>query len=106
MALGSRSNRNIRDARSPSRRALQKRRLLRALWGDVVVDENGLNQHISALRRLVGERPGDNRFIVTVPGCGHLFVAPVMPPAPSNGPARAISALLVIDSRDPLRAVS
>jgi uncharacterized protein YndB with AHSA1/START domain/DNA-binding winged helix-turn-helix (wHTH) protein len=72
---------------------LQKRRLLRALWGDVVVDENGLNQHVSALRRLLGERPGDNRFIVTVPGCGYRFVAPVTPPAPTNGPAHALARL-------------
>ena len=52
---------------------LEKRTLMQAVWGDVVVDENGLNQHISTLRRVLGERPGDNRFIVTVPGEGYLF---------------------------------
>jgi DNA-binding winged helix-turn-helix (wHTH) protein len=56
---------------------LEKRTLMQAVWGDVVVDENGLNQHISTLRRVLGERPGDNRFIVTVPGEGYLFVPDV-----------------------------
>lgn len=56
---------------------LDKRALMAAVWGNVIVDENGLNQHISTLRRVFGERPGENRFIVTVPGEGYLFVADV-----------------------------
>lgn len=56
---------------------LEKRELMEAIWGDVVVDENGLNQHISTLRRVLGERPGENRFIVTIPGEGYLFVPDV-----------------------------
>ena len=56
---------------------LEKRELMQAIWGDVVVDENGLNQHISTLRRALGERPGENRFIVTIPGEGYLFVPDV-----------------------------
>ena len=53
---------------------LEKRALMQAIWGNAVVDENGLNQHISTLRRVLGERPGENRFIVTVPREGYLFV--------------------------------
>jgi DNA-binding winged helix-turn-helix (wHTH) protein/Tol biopolymer transport system component len=56
---------------------LDKRVLMQALWGDVIVEENSLNQLISTLRRVLGENPGENRFIVTVPGRGYRFVANV-----------------------------
>jgi TolB-like protein len=41
------------------------------------VEENSLNQNISALRRVLGESPGEHRFIVTEPGRGYRFVADV-----------------------------
>jgi TolB-like protein/DNA-binding winged helix-turn-helix (wHTH) protein/Flp pilus assembly protein TadD len=56
---------------------LDKRRLLEAIWPHVVVEENSLNQAISQLRRVLGERPEDHRFIVTEPGRGFRFVATV-----------------------------
>ena len=56
---------------------LGKETLMRAIWGDTVVEENNLNQCISALRRVLGERRGEHRYIVTVPGRGYRFVAPV-----------------------------
>jgi TolB-like protein/DNA-binding winged helix-turn-helix (wHTH) protein/Tfp pilus assembly protein PilF len=56
---------------------LDKSTLMAAIWPKVVVEENNLNQHISALRRLLGERPEEHRFIVTVPGRGYRFVAAV-----------------------------
>jgi DNA-binding winged helix-turn-helix (wHTH) protein len=51
--------------------------LLAALWPDVVVEENNLGQAISKLRQALGEAPGDNRYIVTVPGRGYRFAAHV-----------------------------
>lgn len=65
---------------------LEKDTVLAAVWGGVVVEENGLNQHVSTLRRAFGESPGDNRFIVTVPGRGYRFVAPVCVVAPDAVP--------------------
>lgn len=56
---------------------LSKDRLMAAIWPDTIVSENNLNQKISTLRQALGERPGDHRFIVTVPGRGYRFVAPV-----------------------------
>jgi TolB-like protein/DNA-binding winged helix-turn-helix (wHTH) protein len=56
---------------------LDKSTLMAAIWPKVVVEENNLTQHISALRRVLGERPEEHRFIVTVPGRGYRFVAPV-----------------------------
>jgi DNA-binding winged helix-turn-helix (wHTH) protein/dienelactone hydrolase len=56
---------------------LDKRTLLDAIWPNVVVEENNLNQAISTLRRVLGEHPGEHRFIVTEPGRGYRFVATV-----------------------------
>jgi TolB-like protein/DNA-binding winged helix-turn-helix (wHTH) protein len=56
---------------------LDKRTLMEELWPDVVVEEKNLTQTIHTLRRLLGERPDDHRYIVTVPGRGYRFVAQV-----------------------------
>jgi DNA-binding winged helix-turn-helix (wHTH) protein/TolB-like protein len=54
-----------------------KNDLMNAVWHDSAVEENNLTQQVSALRRALGERPRDHRFIVTVPGKGYSFVADV-----------------------------
>jgi len=56
---------------------VSKQDLMDAVWGDVAVEENNLTQQISALRKALGERPEEHRFIVTVPGRGYSFVAPI-----------------------------
>lgn len=56
---------------------VRKEELLRAVWPNVVVEENNLTQNISALRKALGERTGEHRFIVTIPGQGYRFVARV-----------------------------
>jgi DNA-binding winged helix-turn-helix (wHTH) protein/TolB-like protein/Flp pilus assembly protein TadD len=56
---------------------IEKDELMRAVWPDTIVEENNLNQNISALRRALGERQGENRYIATVPGRGFSFVAEV-----------------------------
>jgi len=62
--------------RNPGR-VVTKRELMDAVWGDAVVEENNLTQTISTLRQLLGERPDEHRFIVTVSGRGYRFIAPV-----------------------------
>src|SRR6516164_5937303 len=72
---------------------LDKSTLIAAVWPNVVVEENNLNQVVSALRRALGDGSGGQRFIVTVPGRGYQFVAPVReireesPAAPLAAPA-------------------
>src|SRR5262245_28430798 len=56
---------------------VDKRTLLDAIWPKLIVEENNLSQCISTLRRVLGERPTEPRFIVTEPGRGFRFVAPV-----------------------------
>ncbi len=56
---------------------LDKDELMQALWPHTVVEENNLNQSVSALRRALGESRGENRYIATVPGRGYQFVADV-----------------------------
>jgi DNA-binding winged helix-turn-helix (wHTH) protein/TolB-like protein len=55
--------------------------LMNSVWGDTAVEENNLTQQISALRKAFGERASDHKFIVTVPGRGYCFVAPIRPVA-------------------------
>jgi DNA-binding winged helix-turn-helix (wHTH) protein/tetratricopeptide (TPR) repeat protein/TolB-like protein len=56
---------------------LTREELLKAVWADASVDENSLAQSISALRRALDEKPGDNNYIATLPGRGYQFVASV-----------------------------
>jgi TolB-like protein len=56
---------------------VQRSELMERLWPRVVVEENNLTQTIYTLRQLLGEKPGENRIIATVPGRGYRFVAPV-----------------------------
>jgi eukaryotic-like serine/threonine-protein kinase len=60
-----------------SGRALTRDELLKNAWPDTNVDEHSLAQSISVLRRALDEKPGDNSYIVTLPGRGYQFVAPV-----------------------------
>src|SRR5215471_14633081 len=57
---------------------LDKETLLKAIWPELVVEENNLTQNISTLRQVLGETRGENRFIVTVPRKGYRFVAEVV----------------------------
>src|SRR5271165_6553487 len=51
--------------------------LLSQVWPDTAVEENNLTQSISTLRKALGEKRGENRFIATEPGNGYRFVAAV-----------------------------
>ena len=55
-----------------------KRQLLEGVWPAAVVEDNNINQCVLAIRKVLGESAGSNRFIMTVPGRGYRFVAPVI----------------------------
>lgn len=56
---------------------LEKDQLIKEVWPDTYVTEANLTQNISSLRKALGERAGDRRYIVTVPGQGYSFIAEV-----------------------------
>src|SRR5205085_8689586 len=58
-----------------SGRVVGKAELMDALWPDAVVEENNLNQQISALRKALGDRAEEGRYIKTIPGHGYRFIA-------------------------------
>jgi DNA-binding winged helix-turn-helix (wHTH) protein/Flp pilus assembly protein TadD len=51
-----------------------KDELIERVWPGMVVEENAIQAHISAIRKLLGD---DARLIATVPGRGYRFAGPV-----------------------------
>ena len=51
--------------------------LMAKVWQDSFVEEANLTQTVSVLRRILGEKPDQHRFIVTETGKGYRFVAEV-----------------------------
>lgn len=94
---------------------VSKRELMAALWPNVVVEDSNLTQAVHTLRRVLGEAPGDHRYIVTIPGRGYQFVAqvkrvqegavdsPTLPPAAT--PAMATVPPGQVRSRQPAMAL-
>ncbi len=60
-----------------SGRMLSKDELMGALWPESFVEESNLTQQVSMIRKALGESPGEDRYIVTVPGRGYRFAAQV-----------------------------
>src|SRR5580704_10784342 len=64
-----------------------QRELLSRVWPDVTVEEANLRVHIANLRKALGDGREGARYIVTVPGRGYSFVAPVTRSAPQPSPS-------------------
>jgi len=58
-------------------KVISKDELMKALWPDSFVEESNLTQHISVLRKALGETPQDHRYILTFPGRGYRFAESV-----------------------------
>ena len=65
-------------------RLVTKEELLKAVWPDSFVEESNLTQHISLLRKALGDK---SHYIVTVPGRGYQFTAKVQADVPAEFPA-------------------
>ncbi len=65
-----------------------QRELISRVWPDVTVEEANLRVHIASLRKTLGDGREGARFIVTVPGRGYSFVAPVTLSTPRPSPSR------------------
>ena len=60
-----------------SGRTLEKDELLERVWPGTAVEENNLNQNITALRKSLGDSRQESQYIATLPGVGYRFVAEV-----------------------------
>src|SRR5208282_649831 len=58
-------------------KVLTRDELLKNVWQDAFVDESSLPQTVSLVRRALEEKPGDNSYIVTLPGRGYQFASAV-----------------------------
>lgn len=67
-------------------KTIEKDELLKRVWGDTVVEENNLNQSITALRKALGDSRSESQYIATIPGQGYRFVADVVEEG-RDGPA-------------------
>jgi len=87
-----------------------KEQLIARAWPQTFVEESNLKIQVSALRRALGDGQGGNRYVITVPGRGYNFVAPVRreealraasaPPAPSTTPHNLPFAVTRMIGRD------
>lgn len=68
---------------------VDKRRLMDAVWPTVIVEDNNLEQCISALRQALGEGSKNSRYIVTVRGRGYRFAEAVRKNPFDSSPATA-----------------
>src|SRR5690349_16279979 len=72
---------------------VEKQELISRAWPQAFVEDANLKIQVSALRRALGDGQGSHRYVVTVPGRGYNFVAPVrreersrVPSAPTSAP--------------------
>jgi DNA-binding winged helix-turn-helix (wHTH) protein len=87
-----------------------KEELIARAWPQTYVEEVNLKIQVSALRRALGDGQGGNRYLITVPGRGYNFVAPVRreealltspaPPVPSTTPNNLPFAVTRMIGRD------
>jgi tetratricopeptide (TPR) repeat protein/DNA-binding winged helix-turn-helix (wHTH) protein len=85
-------------------RVLEKDELMDLLWPDSHVEEANLALNISVLRKALNERPREHRYIVTIPGRGYRFVAPVKELGPDEialGAGENVSGPMATDTKEP-----
>src|SRR5215472_13705 len=56
---------------------VSKEALIECAWSGRLVEESNLTVQIAALRRVLGEAPGGNRWIETMQGRGYRFIGPI-----------------------------
>src|SRR5215471_19508517 len=55
-------------------RVVTKEELLERVWPNQFVEEGNLTVHMSAVRKALGDRKGEARFVETIPGRGYSFL--------------------------------
>src|SRR5215831_6354091 len=65
--------------------------LMEAAWPGLAVEESNLTVQIAALRRVLREEPGGERWIETLPRRGYRFVGPVIANEPNSAPLVSVA---------------
>ena len=79
-------------------RLVTKDELFEAVWPDVVVSDSTLTGCIQEVRRALGDRARQPRFIETAHGRGYRFIAPVSSEPPLEAAAAPTSHPLLLRS--------
>jgi DNA-binding winged helix-turn-helix (wHTH) protein len=64
---------------------VSKDALIAAAWPGLAVEDSNLTVQIAALRRVLREEPGGERWIETLPRRGYRFVGPTIKNVENNG---------------------
>ena len=78
VALGKRSIALLRVLVQRAGSPVSKDALIEAAWPGLAVEESNLTVQIAALRKLLGEEAGGERWIETLPRHGYRYVGPVV----------------------------
>lgn len=65
-------------------RVISKDELMTTVWPNCFVEEGNLAQNIFLLRRVLGERKNEHKYIITIPGVGYRFAPYVRESAVSH----------------------
>ena len=77
VSLGSRAFDTLLTLIRNRERVVTKDDFLREAWHGAAVEDSNLSKQISTLRKVLDDTRDAHRFIVTVPGVGYRFAAPV-----------------------------
>src|SRR5262249_40054251 len=78
VALGRRAVAVLRALIEQAGALVLKDALIETAWPGQIVDDSNLTVQIAALRKVLGEAPGADRWIETRPRRGYRFVGPVV----------------------------
>jgi TolB-like protein/tetratricopeptide (TPR) repeat protein len=82
----------------------KKDEIINSVWPDTFVEESNLAQNVFLLRKALGEEKNEHRYIVTIPGVGYRFVAPVRevdgPNASREPESTGVSSIAVLPFKD------
>lgn len=80
---------------------VDKETVMATLWPETFVEESNLTQHVSRLRKALGNGSETNGYIETIPRRGYRFIAPLVPAtlpgtAPRKRTQRVVAAALTL----------
>jgi len=75
--------------------------LMEAVWPDSFVEEANLSQNVHLVRRALGEKAQENRYIATLPGRGYSFVANATQMSDGENTKSDVDTLPVLPTRLP-----